>query len=108
MRFLEKTAIIYLNRMVFSIHLTKDGENTLLPKCRLFSLQIQGMTCASCVDRVEKALKAQAGVQEASVNLATEKAAVVYDPEKLGEKDLIRAVEDLGYRVPQTSQRKRS
>ena len=70
------------------------------------SLQIQGMTCASCVARVEKALKAQAGVQAASVNLATEKAAVVYDPEKLGEKDLIRAVEDLGYRVPQTSQKK--
>ena len=47
---------------------------------REISLPITGMTCASCVRRVEKSLAKVAGVQEASVNLATEKAKVVYDP----------------------------
>ena len=41
---------------------------------------VTGMTCASCVRRIEKALGKVEGVQEASVNLATEKARVVYDP----------------------------
>ena len=40
------------------------------------TLQVSGMTCASCVRRVEKALQAVPGVQAASVNLATEKASV--------------------------------
>ena len=75
-------------------------------KMETASIRIQGMTCASCVARVEKALKAHPGVQEASVNLATEKAAVLYDPAKLGEKELIRTVEGLGYRVPEASPRK--
>ena len=39
-------------------------------------LPIKGMSCASCVGRVEKALKAVSGVQDANVNLATEKAEV--------------------------------
>ncbi|NIV39058.1 MAG: hypothetical protein GWN58_59470, partial [Anaerolineae bacterium] len=41
-----------------------------------FELEIEGMTCASCVGRVEKALKAVPGVSEAEVNLATERATV--------------------------------
>src|SRR5207249_11827994 len=44
------------------------------------TLPIEGMTCASCVKRIEKALNRVAGVQDASVNLATEKAKVVFDP----------------------------
>ena len=43
------------------------------------SFRIEGMTCASCVARVEKALKAVPGVESASVNLATEKATVRAD-----------------------------
>ena len=43
------------------------------------SLQIDGMTCASCVSRVEKSLRAVPGVQQASVNLATEQATVQAD-----------------------------
>ena len=43
-------------------------------------LPITGMTCASCVRRVEKALGKVAGVSGATVNLATEKATVTYDP----------------------------
>jgi Cu+-exporting ATPase len=46
------------------------------PKIETRELVIEGMTCASCVSRVEKALKAVPGVREATVNLATEKATV--------------------------------
>ncbi len=69
------------------------------------SLQIQGMSCASCVARIEKTLKALSGVKDASVNLATEKAAILYDPKIIQEDDFIRAVEDLGYHVPQKSEK---
>ena len=45
-----------------------------------FDLPIQGMTCASCVGRVERGLSKVPGVEVASVNLATERATVTYDP----------------------------
>ena len=62
------------------------------------SLPIEGMTCASCVGRVERALKSVAGVLDASVNLATERAEVRLAAPVL-RTDLIRAVEDAGYTV---------
>ena len=49
-------------------------------QAREVSFPVTGMTCASCVRRIEKALNRVEGVQEASVNLATEKARVLYDP----------------------------
>ncbi len=58
---------------------------------------IGGMTCASCVARVEKALKRVPGVQDASVNLATESARVAYAPSEQMEARLRRAVRDAGY-----------
>ncbi|WP_413717038.1 heavy metal translocating P-type ATPase [Silicimonas sp. MF1-12-2] len=62
-------------------------------------IPIEGMTCASCVGRVEKALLAVPGVVSASVNLATERAEVrVSDPSV--RTDLILAVEATGYAVP--------
>ncbi|MEN9398686.1 MAG: hypothetical protein RLZ81_3216, partial [Pseudomonadota bacterium] len=60
-------------------------------------LGIGGMTCASCVMRVEKALKKVPGVQEASVNLATESARVRFEPAPQIEAQLRRAVRDAGY-----------
>jgi Cu+-exporting ATPase len=59
-------------------------------------LQVQGMTCASCVMRVEKSLKAVPGVQEASVNLATEQATVQTLP-GVPAATLIAAVQKAGY-----------
>ncbi len=55
------------------------------------------MTCASCVARVEKALKKVPGVQEATVNLATESARVVISPGEDVQARLRRAVRDAGY-----------
>jgi Cu+-exporting ATPase len=61
------------------------------------SLRIEGMTCASCSARVEKKLSGMGGVVQASVNLATEKASIQYDPSRIKSSDLIGAVESLGY-----------
>src|SRR3954470_10239887 len=60
-------------------------------------LGVGGMTCASCVNRVEKALKKVPGVQDASVNLATESARVVFQPSEQIEAQLRRAVRNAGY-----------
>ncbi len=62
-------------------------------------MPITGMTCASCVRRVEKALGKVEGVQEATVNLATEKARVVFDPGLTSLETLKKAVEKAGYGV---------
>ncbi len=62
-------------------------------------LPITGMTCASCVLRVEKALKKLPGVQAASVNLATEQASVSFDPATVAPQQLQAAVEQAGYGV---------
>jgi Cu+-exporting ATPase len=61
------------------------------------SLQITGMTCASCVRRIEKTLNRLDGVAEAQVNLATEVATVTYDPGTVGLDDLLRTVAATGY-----------
>jgi len=66
------------------------------------SLPIEGMTCASCVAHVEKALVETPGVLSVGVNLATEKATVVYVPTVTGLADFRRAVADVGYEVLST------
>ncbi|MGH1423481.1 MAG: heavy metal translocating P-type ATPase [Pseudooceanicola sp.] len=60
-------------------------------------LQIDGMTCASCVGRVEKALLAVPGVIEARVNLASENATVVYVAGAVSPADLVAASDAAGY-----------
>ncbi len=69
-------------------------------------LGIGGMTCASCVTRVEKALKKVPGVQDATVNLATESARISFAPDQQMEARLRRAVRDAGYepRAPEDAQ----
>ena len=73
------------------------SESTLLTPNSSLDIGVGGMTCASCVARVEKALKKVPGVQDASVNLATESARVVYAPSEQIEARLRRAVRDAGY-----------
>ena len=66
-------------------------------------LPITGMTCAACANRIEKQLKKQPGVESCSVNFATSKATVNYDPEKTGISNLINTVKDVGYDTAGTS-----
>lgn len=66
-------------------------------------LSIEGMTCASCVGRVEKALKKVEGVQQANVNLATERAWVQGNAQ-VQSSDLIQAVKKSGYTAKQIEQ----
>ncbi len=66
-------------------------------------LPILGMTCASCVSRVERALRKPAGVLAADVNLATEKATVTYIPGQATHADLVAAVRAAGYDVVEGS-----
>ncbi|MCK5562916.1 copper ion binding protein, partial [Candidatus Bathyarchaeota archaeon] len=62
-----------------------------------FVLDISGMTCASCAQTIEKALKEQEGVEQANVNLASEKAYVTYDSKAINKKELVETVRAAGY-----------
>ena len=62
------------------------------------SLNVEGMTCATCAGRVEKALAALPGVQ-ASVNLADERADIRYDPARANPEALADAIERAGFDV---------
>ena len=62
-------------------------------------IKVSGMSCASCALNVEKYLKNLEGVEEAHVNIGTEKATVKYDPEKLKLPELEKAVEGAGFNV---------
>jgi Cu+-exporting ATPase len=63
------------------------------------TFSIKGMHCASCVNLLERSLKKVAGISEATVNLATEKATVTYDSEKVTDNHLSSAVANVGYKA---------
>jgi P-type Cu+ transporter len=62
-------------------------------------LPIEGMTCASCVNRIERFLKKTPGVEDAAVNLATERATIRIDPVIAGRGEAVAAVRAAGYEV---------
>jgi P-type Cu+ transporter len=62
-------------------------------------LPIAGMSCASCVNRIERYLRKTPGIAEANVNLATEVATVRYLPELAGMDEIARAIEAAGYEI---------
>jgi Cu+-exporting ATPase len=63
------------------------------------TIPIGGMTCAACSQRIEKTLSSLAGVERASVNLATEQATVVYKPTEVRLSGVRAAIERLGYQA---------
>ncbi|MDR0721668.1 MAG: heavy metal translocating P-type ATPase [Treponema sp.] len=69
------------------------------PKGMALTIPIGGMTCGACSARVEKALNKLEGVESAAVNLATEKARVVYNPQVIRMSALKEAIEKAGYHV---------
>ena len=60
-------------------------------------LFLEGLRCAGCVNRVERALRESPGVREASVNYTSHRAWLVYEPEQTDPQALIACVEELGY-----------
>ena len=62
-------------------------------------LDLEGMTCASCAMRIEKGLKKVPGVIDANVNLATEKASIMYDPTQTNLEQMVQKVEAVGYKA---------
>lgn len=63
------------------------------------SLQVTGMTCAACSTRIEKVLSKMDGVEQAGVNLASEKATVTFDPSKVNTDQIIERIQKIGYGV---------
>ncbi|MCU5600659.1 heavy metal translocating P-type ATPase [Bacillus wiedmannii] len=63
------------------------------------NLQISGMTCAACANRIEKGLKKVEGVHDANVNFALEKTKIMYDPKKTNPQQFKEKVESLGYGI---------
>jgi len=62
-------------------------------------IRIGGMTCASCAQTIENALEKTDGIVEASVNLASEKAVVVYDLQEINYEGIKKVIESTGYKV---------
>lgn len=88
--------------MTAIVPLPYETSTGLRPTLRTTQLPIQGMTCAACVRRVERALTKVQGVEEAVANLVTQRATVRFDPGTASESALTRAVEAAGYGVRQT------
>ncbi|MSQ14470.1 MAG: copper-translocating P-type ATPase [Dehalococcoidia bacterium] len=76
---------------------TTEQTNKQNKEDKIITLDITGMTCASCSARIEKGLSKTPGVREASVNLATERAKVAYDSSVIDVRGLIETIDDLGY-----------
>jgi len=89
----EQQVRAFHNRKVFSQPPRKENAS----RTETFDLPISGMSCASCVARIEKGLFQIHGVSEAKVNFAAEKATVVYNPTQVKPSDIVQMVNDLGY-----------
>ena len=79
---------------------TKNIERIIAP--------IEGMTCASCIARVEKSIRKVEGVKNVSVNLATEKAMIEFEAGKIDLSKIAKTVEDAGYKIDFTSESKKA
>ncbi len=67
------------------------------------SLPVEGMTCASCVMRVEKALSKIEGIKDVNVNFATEKASFAFDPNVVDVEKISSVIDDAGYKIDVSS-----
>ncbi|RDL48358.1 Copper-transporting P-type ATPase [Ensifer sp. M14] len=86
-----------------SVTTIETKNATAIPGAALTaSIPVEGMTCASCVARVEKAIRAVPGVTSASVNLATERADVRFDG-TTKTADIVKAIENSGYGAAEES-----
>jgi len=105
----EKAVVEYDDQEVIIGHLQKAVEDVgygvtqKVSELNKVILKIEGMTCASCAQTIEKALNRTEGVKDANVNVATEKATIKYDPHVLTVHQLEKVVSDTGYSVAKTA-----
>lgn len=97
----EKLSIEY-NEPTFSVEnlqkaLNDSGYELIAQEGKTQTFAIEGMTCASCAQTIEKAVGKLSGVDKASVNLATEKMQVSYNPSAISVSDVTGAVSNSGY-----------
>ncbi len=78
----------------------KDNDKNQSDEIKNIALPVKGMSCASCVLTVEKAIESVPGVREASVNLALQSAQINFDSRKTDLHQLIGAVRSAGYDIP--------
>ena len=97
----EKLSIEY-NETTFSVEnlqkaVDNSGYELIAQEGTTQTFAIEGMTCASCAQTIEKAVGKLSGVDKASVNLATEKMQVSYNPSAISVSDVTGAVSNSGY-----------
>ena len=97
----EKLSIEY-NEPTFSVEnlqkaVDNSGYELIAQEGKTQTFAIEGMTCASCAQTIEKAVGKLSGVDKASVNLATEKMQVSYNPSAISVSDVTSAVSNSGY-----------
>ncbi|GMR04930.1 MAG: heavy metal translocating P-type ATPase [Thermodesulfobacteriota bacterium] len=73
------------------------AEKTSSAGLKSVDLPITGMSCASCASKIEKGLSKTSGIKKASVNFATEKVTISYDPKEVAPGDFIKTIKELGY-----------
>lgn len=98
----EKAVVRYDGGKITAAKIAEAVERAgyiAVPENKRIELIVEGMTCAACSARVEKALQKLDGVSSAAVNLSTEKASIDYDPERINPESLREAVERTGYQV---------
>ncbi|WP_201007542.1 heavy metal translocating P-type ATPase [Paenibacillus glycanilyticus] len=72
-------------------------ESTEAKQSKQTTLQISGMTCAACANRIEKGLSRMEGITETNVNFALEKASITYNPDKVSIPLIEKKIQDIGY-----------
>ena len=87
----------FLEGQIVSMREIKEKAAAKGAGAKTVSLPITGMSCASCAAKIEKGITGLSGIITASVNFATEKISITYDPEKVHLNDFVKTIKELGY-----------
>lgn len=94
----ERATVTYDTKATNVAALLKVSSDAGYPaRTTVLEINVEGMTCAACVSRVQNRLQKQDGVEKVSVNLATERAHITYVPELVTSAQLFGFIEDAGY-----------
>lgn len=98
----ETLSVKYLEDKLSKEDINKTIEKAgygVLKNIKTYSFKVEGMTCSACSSRVERVTKKADGVENASVNLATEKLNITFDEDKIKINDIKNIVEKAGYKL---------